>query len=500
MSGGWRDPTGKRGRRLGAGSLAACACIGLGLLAAWLLLADAAPRASTGAEGSAGTPRIEHLFVIVMENENAAETFGEDPPAPYLGTTLRQKGAFIPNYFGVGHLSLDNYIAMVSGQPPNLQTQADCQVFTEMLPGTVQRDGVALGQGCVYPRSVRTIANQLESSGRTWRGYMQDMASSTAAGEAASCRHPAIGSSDPTQQARAGDQYAARHNPFVYFHSIIDYPSCGQNDVDLSRLPSDLASEATTPAYSFITPDLCYDGHDATCADGVSPGGFAGIEAFLREWVPQIKASPAYQDHGAILITFDESESGAESCCGERTSPNTSNYGGATPGKGGGRIGAVLLSPCVEPGTVTAASYNHYSFLRWSEDNFGLPHLAEAGVEGLQPFDSDVFTRPGCAAGKGGGSSGEGGAGAVLRLMVKPRRVRAGTRHVFRFRLLGDPTCARGGRIRFAGHVTRTNARGRGRLKLRIQRLGKHVARVLPKSACPKPRAVVRVFEPYDTL
>jgi hypothetical protein len=40
------------------------------------------------------------------------------------------------------------------------------------------------------------------------------------------CRHPALGSVDDTKKAKVGDQYAARHNPFVYFHGIIDSPTC----------------------------------------------------------------------------------------------------------------------------------------------------------------------------------------------------------------------------------------------------------------------------------
>ena len=453
-------------------------------------------RASEAPTLPAGIPQIKHLFVIVLENENAETTFGASPPAPYLGTTLREAGAYIPNYYGIGHESLDNYIAMVSGQPPNPQTQSDCQLFTEFLPGTVREDGVALGQGCVYPRSVRTIANQLENSGQSWRGYMQDMANSVATGEPASCRHPAIGAADPTQKARASDQYAARHNPFVYFHSIIDYPTCAQNDVDLSRLPQDLASESTTPAYSFITPDLCSDGHDATCANPALPGGFAGIDAFLREWVPQIEASPAYRDRGAILVTFDESATGAESCCNEPTGPNTPNNGGPDPGSGGGRVGAVMVSPCIEPGTVTQQAYNHYALLRWSEDNFGLSHLADAGAAGLQPFGADVFTRPACdpEAQREAQRQAEARekAGAHVRLSVRPRHVRAGTRRLFRFRVSSDvPACIRNAKIHFAGATFRTNRTGRARRRLRIDRPGRRVA-YAQASGCARAKASVR--------
>jgi hypothetical protein len=437
-----------------------------------------------------GVPQIKHLFVIALENEDAETSFGANPPAPYLGTTLREAGAYIPNYYGIGHESLDNYVAMVSGQPPNLQTQSDCQVYTEMLPGTQREDGVALGQGCVFPRGVRTVANQLESNGLRWRGYMQDMANSVPAGEPATCRHPAIGAIDPTQKARAADQYAARHNPFVYFHSIIDFPTCQENDVDLGQLPPDLASASATPNYAFITPDLCSDGHDETCANPALPAGFAGIDAFLREWVPRIEASAAYHDQGAILVTFDESASGAASCCNEPIGPNTPNNGGPEYGSGGGRVGAVMISPCIKPGTVTQTPYNHYSFLRWVEDDFGLSHLADAGTAGLQTFGSDVFTRPACdpeaavAAKK---------ASAWTRLQVHPRRAIRGKERIFHFLLRSNvAACRRNALVKFAGHRARTDGHGQALIQVRPHHSG-HLIATAQAPGCERAVARVRI-------
>ena len=393
--------------RVGRPLLALGATLAAALVVLAALLGGDHPTAAHAAE----VPRIKHLFIIVMENEDADDTFSASPPAPYLGTTMREEGAFLPNYYGIGHQSLDNYLALISGQPPNLQTQADCTFYSDLLATSTTASGVAVGQGCVFPTSVKTVANQLEESGHTWRSYNQDMAAGAAAGESTTCRHPTLNSPDKTQDATKTNQYAARHDPFVYFHALIDSPTCGENVVDLTRLPQDLQSLSTSPEYAFITPDLCYDGHDATCADETSPGGFAGVNAFLEEWVPRIKASPAYQDHGALLVTFDESENGAESCCDEHSGPNTPNNGALTPGDGGGRIGAVIESPCIKPGTVSEADYNHYSALRWIEDNFGLAHLAEASAEGLRPFGSDVFNEPACGSSAAGGGSGGGGSG-----------------------------------------------------------------------------------------
>ena len=153
---------------------------------------------------------------------------------------------------------------------------------------------------------MQNIATQLEGNGYTWKGYMQDMANSAPA-QPASCRHPALNSQDSTQTATATDQYAARHNPFVYFHSIIDFPTCQQHDVDLSQLAAIWRPRSTTPDYSFITPDLCNDGHDTPCKDG-GPGGMVQANSFLQDLIPRITSSAAYQDRGLIIVTFDEAE------------------------------------------------------------------------------------------------------------------------------------------------------------------------------------------------
>jgi hypothetical protein len=66
-------------------------------------------------------------------------------------------------------------------------------------------------------------------------------------------------------------------------------------------------------------------------------------------------------------------------------------------GPGGGRIGAVALSPFIRAGTISMVPYNHYSFLKSVEDIFGLPYLGYAGQANLQGFGADLYTRPASA-------------------------------------------------------------------------------------------------------
>jgi hypothetical protein len=345
------------------------------MIAATALLAAVAP-------AQAALPPVKHVWVIVLENTNYSESFEGAPT--YLSTTLRSQGALLKQYYATAHLSNPNYLAMISGQAPNVETQSDCQFFTDMTPGFVGPDGQAIGQGCVYPAAVKTVADQLTAKGLSWKGYMQDMATP--------CRHPSANGRDDTQTATVDNQYATRHNPFVYFHSIIDdRGSCNAHDVDLRYLDGDLTSSATSPSFSMIVPNLCEDGHDEPCVDG-RPGGLTTANQFLETWVPKITGSPAYADGGLIVVTFDEAETGdATACCGEQAGFNTPNPGATTWGPGGGLIGAVMLSPFIQPATTSDTPYNHYSLLRSVEDLFGLDHLGYAGQAGLSSFGDDVF-------------------------------------------------------------------------------------------------------------
>ena len=367
-------------------------------------------------------PRVGHVFIVMLENEGYGTTFGSRSPAHFL-KQLRRQGAVVRNYYGIGHFSLDNYIALISGQAPNPATGQDCTQFTEFVATGVTADGQAIGDGCVYPARVATIADQLQAKGLSWKAYMQDMGNDPAR-ESASCAHPPLGAPDNTQGGEVGDQYATRHDPFVYFHSIIDAPACAQQVVNLRALGADLQSIATTPNYAFITPNLCDDGHDGgadgPCVDG-APGGLVSADLFLRTLVPQIVASPAFRHDGLLIITFDESDitydydaatqittirtADAAACCNEQPGPNIPAFradagiarsainGPGLVGPGGGRIGAVMLSPFIKPGTVSLLPYNHYALLRSVEDMFDLPHLGFAGQPGLRTFGADIFTR-----------------------------------------------------------------------------------------------------------
>jgi phosphatidylinositol-3-phosphatase len=348
--------------------------------------------ASASAAPVGGKFQIRHVFVIVLENESAAVTFGADSPAPYLSHTLPSQGAFVPNYYGVGHSSLDNYIAMISGQAPNSSTQADCGVFANFATtAPLGSFGQQPGTGCVYPADVPTLPSQLDGVGFTWRDYNEEMGADPTR-EAAVCGHPVVGQPDHTEAATPTDMYASRHDPFVYFHSIIDDASlCDSHVVNLSLLPHDLATVSGTRNFTFITPDLCNDGHDATCADGET-GGLPRADAFLRSWVPKITASPAFKQDGLLMVIFDEaSTSDSSSCCGEIPGPGAAQPGGTGPG--GGRTGAVLLSPCIAPGTVTQTGYDHYTMLGSVENIFGLSRLGYAGLPHSTYFGTDIYKR-----------------------------------------------------------------------------------------------------------
>jgi phosphatidylinositol-3-phosphatase len=457
-----------------------------------LAVIPAATALAHGAGARPGLPTangaIKHVVVIDLENESFNDTFGANSPATYLNKTLLPQGELLPGYYGTGHVSQDNYVAQVSGQAPNAGTSSDCigqtggGSFNDVLPGTLDPNqnlypGQVDGAGCVFPASVKTIGNQLSGSrdgGTAWRAYLGDMGNDPARDGGTpdslggtDCAHPvqtAGAAIDGTNSAEGPnatgsqvkstttDQYADRHNPFIYFHAVIDdAASCARHVLPLGtattsaggtvsyqgHLANDFKRKETTPAFSFIAPNLCDDGHDATCAGvnatGTTAGGLVGADAWLKTWMPMILDSPAYRDGSTlVVITFDEGQvTDFAAGGGETPGPNSANPGyspllnvpipalggqtyyqvlgvkGLTPGvqpaagtmPGGGQIGAVLLNPeWIKAGSVdTTGSYNHYSALRTYEDLLGIcrggadgkGHLGFAAT--ATSFGADVF-------------------------------------------------------------------------------------------------------------
>lgn len=368
------------------------AVVGAGLVLLGLVLTFVVPRpvggspdrAVAASADRAAHPAVGHVFVINIENKGYRTLWGAHSAAPYLARTLRAQGVLLPHYYGTAHHSLGNYLAQISGQGPDYAIQHDCPTYTrfrETRP--VAAHGQVVGNGCVYPQQVRTLPRQLTAAGLGWRGYMEDMGTP--------CQHPRLGARDPWQKATARSQYATRHNPFVYFRSITAHPAyCKAHVKALSALTADLKHASTTRAFTYLTPDLCHDAHDAHCADG-GPGGLRAANAWAKRWVPKILASPAFSQDGVLVITSDESEGvtvDSRACCGEGVGPNAGQPG--IDGPGGGRLGALVISRFSTPGTTSTRSYNHYSLLGTVEDLFGLPRLGYARSVAYT-FGADVF-------------------------------------------------------------------------------------------------------------
>src|SRR3984885_13169132 len=132
-------------------------------------------------EVTTAAARVKHVFVIVLENKTFSNTFGTSTQDPYLQKTLVPMGGLLTQYYGTGHVSLDNYISMISGQSPTPDTDDDC---LPGLTGTIgnyndveQKGKAAQGQvvatgGCIYAKDVPNLPVQLTEAGLSWKGYM----------------------------------------------------------------------------------------------------------------------------------------------------------------------------------------------------------------------------------------------------------------------------------------------------------------------------------------
>ena len=278
------------------------------------------PTASpTAAPTPGAVPAFSHIFIIVLENHEYTSVISNSA-APYFNS-LAQHYGLATNYYAIRHPSLPNYIALTAGDTFTITN--DCtKCFID------------------HPN----IVDQLEAARKSWKAYMEGM----------------------PQPCFVGDsgKYAQKHNPFIYYDDVRNNPTRCRNIVPFSQFASDLQAGALAN-YTWITPDLCNDEHDC----GVDKG-----DLWLETWVPQILASPAWQQNGVLFIVYDEGTTSA-GCCTLAA---------------GGHIATLVISPLGKPAFRSNVADDHYSLLRTIETAWGLPPLAEAGCDCSVPM-GDFF-------------------------------------------------------------------------------------------------------------
>ena len=354
-------------------------------------VASTTPSAPPGSPATApAAPSLDHVFEIVVSAADYASAFGAASPMPYL-RSLTSKGTLLSGYSSLGQGELADELALVGGQPPNTDTSAGCPTYAEFPTGTTaDADGIVSATGCVYPETVLSIGDQVTSSGHTWRAYVDGMG-------AAACVHPNSGAADDAVLPGAGPTYDTRANPFIYFHSLLDLGDCASDDVDLGHLQHGLRASTKAPTFTFIAPGICEAAATLPSAPGTTssssaapntttttattstpstttsaaaptsvastpqcpagaPSGPAAADAFLRQWVPRVLASPAYRSKGALLITV----------------------AAATAQSHPVRTGALVISPLASRGRILRSALTPYAVLRETETALGYAALAEA--------------------------------------------------------------------------------------------------------------------------
>jgi phosphatidylinositol-3-phosphatase len=251
-----------------------------------------------------GIPEFRRVVLIVLENKSFDEVIG-NRNAPELNT-LARRYALLTRYLAVAHPSLPNYLALVSGS-----TQGVTNNCTE----------------CRF--AARNLSDTLAAAHRTWKTYSEGL--------------PAPGFVGATRGL-----YAKKHNPFLYFQSVLSQPVRQDSILPLSHFDSDLFS-GNLPDFSLVVPDLCNSAHNCPLNEG---------DEWLGGFLKPILGSRQLAD-SVIFVTFDE------------------GYVGDTAG-GGGHVPTLVLGPLVRRGVRASARLSHYSLLRTIEDAWGLPALGES--------------------------------------------------------------------------------------------------------------------------
>jgi len=413
----------------------------------------AACLATTGAnavQGSVphGIPRLDHVFVIMMENHAFGQIAG-NPQAPFINS-LMAKANLANNYYAIAHPSLTNYLEVVggsnfnnlsdqypnwhatncrpniaAGQPTNTDnpnTGVICPIegvgtdaATPVVDNTKNETSAPPltnidGKLSIAARNDIdgiTIADQLVEAHKSWKSYQEALPIEGADGVNISDGFYTVGgnnadgvnvTSDFAALSTAGNPvsasnvvalYAVKHDPFAYFAKVQQ----GTNPhLSLKRIVGFEGQKGlfadlkagSVPDLSFIAPNQCNDMHGR--GNGTA---FCNYDA--DDNGTQTGLNPSLILEGDLQLQRIVTAIKASRVWWESRSAivilwDENDYSTHTSNQ----VVAIVDTNYGEHRVTSNKFYTHYSLTKTLDGAFGLPclnHACDAGVEAM----TDLF-------------------------------------------------------------------------------------------------------------
>jgi phosphatidylinositol-3-phosphatase len=325
------------------------------LVAVWAFAVVPSGAAMPGAANSLAstvlpppTPYIQHVVVVVLENEELTTVWGHAPFERYLAANYGNA----TSYFAACHPSAPNYLALFAA------VANEC------------------GSDSWNNYTNKSLGFEFDNARLTWGQYAENLPSTA-------CSNPAGATSG---------LFATRHVPALFFSSVLKNQSYCNSHVLSSNSFNSSVANGTLRNYSFYTPNLCDDGHNGCGGNTTYAQMTAQGDAWLKHWLGPIlnhtgkyssSAERAEINHTAFFITWDE---GVASNAGFAVAGVTGgdNYlwcgqnGESGDAVCGGHIFTAVVSPYSRHATLTTKD-SPYGLCRTVEWLFHLNHLGNPG-------------------------------------------------------------------------------------------------------------------------
>lgn len=346
-------------------------------------------------------PAQRPVVVVALENHSYENVVGNSN-WNYFNNTLIAHGGLATAFYANGHDSGMQYHWLTEGT----------NVCAANLVSSTNPTGTC-HSGTITTTTVNNIVRQMILNGITWKTYQENIPARGFLQEGntcpSGCSPGCTNTLDSSTSTNPSGTYLPRHQSFEFIAEVRNgraatysasscnaannrpdcslgtgYQSAANNQAcnihRMSQFTTDVAG-GLLPDFSFISPNVCDDGHN--CGSGVE------VNTWFVHNIAPLLATSDFQagGHGLLAIWWDEGNVGSDN----RSSPTSSTGGG-------GRIAVVLYGPDVKQNYKGNGIYKHPSLLRTLMEAMGMesnfPGQAATAGDMAEFFGNSSSTTP----------------------------------------------------------------------------------------------------------